>query len=107
MSLMAHVTGDLLRRAFCLTAAESVSLPRFLVGSDSDSDEDDKRVVRSAKDRRGEELRTTCDEMRVSANCMPLDLWAWATVPYIALRTAAPFASCVSRIRQAVVAQRF
>lgn len=40
---------------------------RFLVGSDSSDDEDDKRVVRSAKDRRGEELRTICDEMRVGA----------------------------------------
>jgi hypothetical protein len=50
-----------------LLSAEQVSVTtcRFLVGSDSDSDEDDKRVVRSAKDRRGEELRATCDEMRV------------------------------------------
>ena len=38
---------------------------RFLVGSDSSDDEDDKRVVRSAKDRRGEELKATCDEIRV------------------------------------------
>lgn len=43
------------------------SCRRFLVGSDSSDDEDDKRVVRSAKDRRGEELRTICDEMRVGA----------------------------------------
>ena len=32
--------------------------------SDSDSS-DDKRVVRSAKDRRYDELRSTCDEIRV------------------------------------------
>lgn len=32
--------------------------------SDSDSD-DDKRVVRSAKDRRFDELKATCEEMRV------------------------------------------
>ncbi len=33
--------------------------------SDSDSD-DDKRVVRSAKDRRFDELKATCEDMRVS-----------------------------------------
>ena len=32
--------------------------------SDSDSD-DDKRVVRSAKDRRFDELKGTCEELRV------------------------------------------
>jgi hypothetical protein len=37
--------------------------------SDSDSD-DDKRIVRSAKDRRFDELKATCEEMRVSfKNC--------------------------------------
>ena len=41
-------------------------LRRFMIGSsDSDSD-DDKRVVRSAKDRRFDELKATCEEMRVS-----------------------------------------
>ncbi len=40
---------------------------RFLVGSDSSDDEVDKRIVRSAKDRRGEELKSTCDEIRVRA----------------------------------------
>ncbi len=41
---------------------------RFMVGSsDSDSD-DDKRVVRSAKDRRFDELKGTCEEMRVSSH---------------------------------------
>ena len=35
--------------------------------SDSDSD-DDKRVVRSAKDRRFDELKGTCEEMRVSTS---------------------------------------
>ena len=40
-------------------------LYRFMVGSsDSDSD-DDKRVVRSAKDRRFDELKATCEDMRV------------------------------------------
>lgn len=38
---------------------------RFLAGSDSDSEEEDKRVVRSAKDKRFEELSKSCDEMRV------------------------------------------
>ena len=43
---------------------------RFLAGS-SDSDSDDrKRVVRSAKDRRYEELRGTCEELRVSLCCI-------------------------------------
>ncbi len=38
---------------------------RFMIGSsDSDSD-DDKRVVRSAKDRRFDELKGTCEELRV------------------------------------------
>jgi hypothetical protein len=35
--------------------------------SDSDSD-DDKRVVRSAKDRRFDELKATCEEMRVRSS---------------------------------------
>lgn len=40
-------------------------LSRFMIGSsDSDSD-DDKRVVRSAKDRRFDELKGTCEELRV------------------------------------------
>lgn len=38
---------------------------RFLVGSDSSDSDDDKRVVRSAKDRRFEELNATCAELRV------------------------------------------
>lgn len=38
---------------------------RFLVGSDSSDSDDARRVVRSAKDRRGEELKATCDEIRV------------------------------------------
>lgn len=39
--------------------------------SDSDSD-DDKRVVRSAKDRRFDELKATCEELRVTTpvKCM-------------------------------------
>ena len=40
-------------------------LHRFLVGSSDSDSEDDKRVVRSAKDRRYDELRGTCDEIRV------------------------------------------
>ena len=40
-------------------------LYRFLVGSSDSDSEDDKRVVRSAKDRRYDELRGTCDEIRV------------------------------------------
>ena len=43
----------------------SASLRRFLVGSDSSDSDDDKRVVRSAKDRRFEELNATCAELRV------------------------------------------
>jgi len=48
-----------------------------MVGSsDSDSDED-KRVVRSAKDKRFEELQATCDEIRVRARARwPL---CWST----------------------------
>ena len=43
-----------------------------MVGSsDSDSD-DDKRVVRSAKDRRFDELKGTCEELRVSAHSLLL-----------------------------------
>ena len=44
-----------------------------MVGSsDSDSD-DDKRVVRSAKDRRFDELKGTCEELRVSAQSLLLE----------------------------------
>ena len=50
--------------SFCLTT--SVIFRRFLFGaSDSDSD-DGKRVVRSAKDRRFDELRATSDEIKVT-----------------------------------------
>jgi hypothetical protein len=38
---------------------------RFMAGSDSSDSEGDKRVVRSAKDRRFEELTKSCDEIRV------------------------------------------
>jgi len=39
---------------------------RFGMNASSDSDSDDgKRVVRSAKDRRFDELRATCDDIRV------------------------------------------
>ena len=45
-----------------------------MVGSsDSDSD-DDKRVVRSAKDRRFDELKSTCEELRVSNTCLVVHL---------------------------------
>ena len=44
---------------------------RFLAGSDSDSEEEDKRVVRSAKDKRFEELSKSCDEMRVRSSALP------------------------------------
>jgi len=56
---------------------ETSLLRRFMVGSsDSDSDED-KRVVRSAKDKRFEELQATCDEIRVRARARsPL---SWST----------------------------
>ncbi|KAK9794329.1 hypothetical protein WJX73_000840 [Symbiochloris irregularis] len=37
---------------------------KFLVGSSDSDSSDDKRVVRSAKDRRYDELRSTCDEIR-------------------------------------------
>lgn len=40
-------------------------LRRFMVGSSDSDSEDDKRVVRSAKDKRFEELQSTCDEIRV------------------------------------------
>ena len=43
---------------------------RFLVGSDSSDSDDDKRVVRSAKDRRFEELNATCAELRVSPSTL-------------------------------------
>ena len=39
---------------------------RFMIGSSDSDDEDEKRVAKSAKDRRFEELQTTCDEIRVS-----------------------------------------
>ena len=49
----------------CSLSHAALAVCRFMVGSsDSDSD-DDKRVVRSAKDRRFDELKGTCEEMRV------------------------------------------
>ena len=37
-----------------------------MIGSSDSDDEDEKRVAKSGKDRRFEELLTTCDEIRVS-----------------------------------------
>lgn len=45
-----------------------------MVGSSDSDSEDDKRVVRSAKDRRFDELRLTCEEMRVSGYTFDQDL---------------------------------
>ncbi len=39
---------------------------RFMIGSSDSDSEDDKRVIRSAKDRRFDELQATCHEIRVS-----------------------------------------
>ena len=47
--------------------------------SDSDSD-DDKRVVRSAKDRRFDELKGTCEEMRVRSSSIVPTYTGVATV---------------------------
>ena len=54
---------------------------RFMIGSsDSDSD-DDKRVVRSAKDRRFDELKGTCEELRVRLNWLSCPVRvSWRTV---------------------------
>ena len=49
----------------CL-AVTRLWLCRFMIGSSDSDDEDEKRVAKSAKDRRFEELQTTCDEIRVS-----------------------------------------
>lgn len=42
-----------------------------MIGSSDSDSEDDKRVIRSAKDRRFDELQATCHEIRVSkpSNC--------------------------------------
>ena len=37
-----------------------------MIGSSDSDSEDDKRVIRSAKDRRFDELQATCHEIRVS-----------------------------------------
>ena len=43
-----------------------------MIGSSDSDSEDDKRVIRSAKDRRFDELQATCHEIRVSAMCQSL-----------------------------------
>ena len=40
-----------------------------MIGSSDSDSEDDKRVIRSAKDRRFDELQATCHEIRVSPFC--------------------------------------
>lgn len=45
---------------------------RFMVGSSDSDSEDNKRVVRSAKDKRFEELQATCDEIRVRSRASSL-----------------------------------
>ena len=42
-----------------------VSACRFLAGSSESDSDDDKRVVKSAKHKRFEELTSTCNEIRV------------------------------------------
>ena len=37
-----------------------------MIGSSDSDSEDDKRVIRSAKDRRFDELQATCHEIRVT-----------------------------------------
>ncbi|DBA87382.1 hypothetical protein WJX77_002170 [Trebouxia sp. C0004] len=41
---------------------------RFMIGSSDSDSEDDKRVIRSAKDRRFDELQATCHEIRNKVN---------------------------------------
>ena len=43
-----------------------------MIGSSDSDSEDDKRVIRSAKDRRFDELQATCHEIRVSAMCQSM-----------------------------------
>ena len=43
-----------------------------MVGSSDSDSEDDKRVVRSAKDKRFEELQATCDEIRARCRASAL-----------------------------------
>lgn len=65
ISAAAAAAVPLTQPIFQLTSHSWLGVCRFLVGSDSSEDDDDKRVVRSAKDRRGEELKLICDEIRV------------------------------------------
>ena len=44
---------------------QGCSACRFMIGSSDSDSEDDKRVIRSAKDRRFDELQATCHEIRV------------------------------------------
>lgn len=56
--------AEVLAVVFILNVA---ALCRFLAGSDSDTDSDEDRrvVLKSAKDKRFSELSSTCDEIRV------------------------------------------
>lgn len=42
---------------------------RFLMGSSDSESEDERRVVRSAKDKAYDELRATCNEIKVRLLC--------------------------------------
>jgi translation initiation factor 3 subunit C len=53
--------------------SQKKGISRFMVGSSDSDSEDDRRVVRSAKDRRFDELKATCEEIR---NKMAINDWS-------------------------------
>ncbi len=75
---------------------------RFLVGDSDSESEDERRVIRSAKDKRYEELQGACDELR---NKMHINDWASILSQFVKLNQAVEKLQKV--LQQQVVPRRY
>lgn len=75
---------------------------RFLVGDSDSESEDERRVIRSAKDKRYEELQAACDELR---NKMHINDWASILSQFVKLNQAVEKLQKV--LQQQVIPRRY
>lgn len=75
---------------------------RFLVGDSDSESEDERRVIRSAKDKRYEELQAACDELR---NKMHINDWASILSQFVKLNQSVEKLQKV--LQQQVIPRRY